>query len=207
MTDMNAASAQASRRIRLNMLLSAGLGAILAGALVWLLAARQVPATDVDGEEIMARLQALEERSAGPLGRAVASSAGAARADQAAYANLENAGEKQLTPGQMAARKAAMDAEFSRLPQDPSAGQRELEMLEGMTDARLANAGVLPADPVVDCKQDACRVSATFRSESEATDWATLYLTTGVASFASQARQAAVQMPDGRMRITLFVAK
>lgn len=100
-----------------------------------------------------------------------------------------------------------MEAEFLRQQADPASGQRELEMLSGMTSPLLTKAGVVPGDPEVECRRSACRVTANFRSESDATNWATLYITTLGGQYASHVRQAVVRRPDGTVEASLYMAK
>lgn len=187
---------------------SAAVGAGLVLAAWWLLAGQSAGQAAGDNREVMARLDALErrDRTVGPVGSDGPASGSRSFAREATPAG-ESGGEIILSPAQLAAQAKAMEAEFLRQRPDPASVQRELEILGAMTSPMLMKSGVIPSDPEVECRREACRVTASFRSESDASDWATLYLTTVGAAYASQARQAVVRGADGTVRASLYMAK
>jgi hypothetical protein len=208
MPHTNAPQPAISRRTLGLMVLAAAVGAGLVLAVWWLLSGGRGSQGGSSDREIVARLEALERQDqvGGQPGNGNATLMRRRADDSAGYRGGDQ-GETLSTPAQVAAQAKAMEAEFLRQRPDPASGQRELEMLGAMTSPMLAKSGVIPGDPEVECRHEACRITASFRSESDATDWATLYLTTVGAAYASQARQAVVTGPDGTVRASLYMAK
>ncbi len=189
------------------MLLAAAVGAALASALLWFMLDRDGGPAGRSDQDSVARLEALKDvntSDASPPRQQVLTSQAAG---QTVSRPRVNADEISLTPAQAAARKKAMDTEFRRKPADPSLAQLELDMLDGMMSPMLLSAGAIPGNPDIECRRGACKVTATFRSEAEATDWATLYLTTMGAKYGSRAQQAIVPLPDGSIRASLYIAE
>jgi hypothetical protein len=190
------------------MVLSAAVGAGLVLAVLWLLPGNHGGRGVSTDREIVARLEALERQDQiGGISSQVDTAPTRRHADDNAAYSGAGQGETLLTPAQVAAQAKAMEAEFLRQRPDPASAQRELEMLGAMTAPMLTRTGVVPGDPEVECRREACRITASFRSEFDAIDWATLYVTTLGAKYASHVRQAVVTKPDGTVQAILYMTK
>jgi hypothetical protein len=113
-----------------------------------------------------------------------------------------------LTPQQLARQQKqllqTLEAGFAAQPADANAPRVEIEMLRAMNDRLLNGTGVVPRNPDVTCKRDACRITAQFRNDADATDWAVYYLSTVGADYVGTARQALVRNPDGSTQLKLY---
>lgn len=113
-----------------------------------------------------------------------------------------------LTPQQSALKERqlanALEAGFAKQPDDANAPRVEIEMLRAMNDRLLAGTGVVPRNPDVTCKRDACRITAQFRNDADASDWAVYYLSTVGAGHVGNSRQTLVRNPDGSVQLKLY---
>jgi hypothetical protein len=101
-------------------------------------------------------------------------------------------------------RLRTCESRFSQEPADPNAGKVVDDMLKGMTDKQLAAAGIVPKDPDVQCRRDTCRIVANFRSSSDASDWAVLYVTLLGGNYVTTSQPVFVRTSDGTMQMRLF---
>lgn len=110
-------------------------------------------------------------------------------------------------PSQVAAPTLqAMEARFQEQPRDAQAMVVEDRLLQALVDKQLATSGIIAADPDVSCRQSACRVVATFRSESDAAAWGVLYMTVA-GSLVNRAQPLFVRQPDGSVQMRLFASR
>ena len=180
-------------------------------AITWLIAGRNGGSHDPDMQQLMSRLDALESRdqgsrprpgSAGPAGMPGMGQAGAA-------GNV--LGGAMMTPEEAEAknqeRLRTFESRFSQEPKDPNAPRVEDDMLKGMTDKQLAAAEIVPKDPDVQCRRDTCRIVANFRSSSDASDWAVLYVTLMGANYVTSSQPVFVKNPDGSTQMRLFASR
>lgn len=187
------------------MLFAAGLAAIL------LLRTRRPPETPQEAtiRALTGRVDALERAPAharqpgwraGPAGNRLADPAPVIRPAEGDAAGLD----PQQSALQEKRMIKAMEAGFARQPVDANAPRVEIEMLRAMSDRLLAGTEITPRDPDVTCKRDACRITASFRNDADATDWAVYYLSTVGAGYVGNARQALVRNPDGSVQLKLY---
>ena len=104
-------------------------------------------------------------------------------------------------------RLRTFESRFSQEPADPAAAKTEDDMLKGMTDKQLAAAEIVPKDPDVKCRRDTCRIVANFRSSSDASDWAVLYVTLMGANYVTSSQPVFVKAPDGSTQMRLFASR
>lgn len=175
-------------------------------AITWLVAGRNGGSHDADMQQLMSRLDALESRNQGSRPRP-----GAAGLDSGLPGMGDSAGSGlgQLpTPEQLEAknreRLRTFESRFSQEPADPNAGKVVDDMLKGMTDKQLAAANIVPKDPDVQCRRDTCRIVANFRSSSDASDWAVLYVTLLGGNYVTTSQPVFVRNPDGSTQMRLF---
>jgi|GEM_PF-3391627 len=181
-------------------------------AITWLVAGRGNGSHDPDMQQLMSRLDALESRNQGSRPRP-----GAQPGDSAGMpgmpgsANAGPLGGQMMTPEQAEAqnkeRLRTFESRFSQEPADPAAAKVEDDMLKGMTDKQLAAAEIVPKDPDVQCKRDTCRIVANFRSSSDASDWAVLYVTLMGANYVTTSQPVFVKAPDGSTQMRLFASR
>ena len=194
-------------------------GLACAAALVsitWLIAARGNREDNAGMQELMSRLDALEarsdaarpSRSAMPDGMTRAMPGGGAAGPNGAPGGL---GGQVLSPqeaeAQNQARLRQFESRFSQEPSDPAAARVEDDMLVGMTDDQLAAAEIVPRDPDVKCRRDTCRIVANFRSSSDASDWAVLYVTLMGSNYVTSSQPVFVKAADGSTQMRLFASR
>ena len=105
------------------------------------------------------------------------------------------------------ARLRQFESRFSQEPSDPAAAKVEDDMLVGMTDDQLAGAEIVPRDPDVKCRRDTCRITANFRSSSDASDWAVLYVTLMGSNYVTSSQPVFVKAADGSTQMRLFASR
>ena len=182
-------------------------------AITWLIAGRGNGGHDPDMQQLMSRMDALEGRNQGtrpPPG--AASMPGGAMGMGAQNGPPGSAlGGQMMTPEQAEAQNQArlrtFESRFSQEPADPAASKVEDDMLKGMTDKQLAAAEIVPKDPDVQCRRDTCRIVANFRSSSDASDWAVLYVTLMGANYVTTSQPVFVKAPDGSTQMRLFASR
>lgn len=181
-------------------------------AITWLVAGRNNGSHDPDMQQLMSRLDALEARNQGsrpnPGGALPGAPAGMGDANGPMGSAL---GRQMMTPEQAEAqnkeRLRTFESRFSQEPADPAAAKVEDDMLKGMTDKQLAAAEIVPKDPDVQCRRDTCRIVANFRSSSDASDWAVLYVTLMGANYVTSSQPVFVKAPDGSTQMRLFASR
>ena len=181
-------------------------------AITWLVAGRNNGSHDPDMQQLMSRLDALEARNQGsrpnPGGALPGAPAGMGDANGPMGSAL---GRQMMTPEQAEAqnkeRLRTFESRFSQEPADPAAAKVEDDMLKGMTDKQLAAAEIVPKDPDVQCRRDTCRIVANFRSSSDASDWAVLYVTLMGANYVTTSQPVFVKAPDGSTQMRLFASR
>jgi hypothetical protein len=182
--------------------------AIAIAALAWSLAvSRNAQEREADAMAlVLARLEAIErERPATGNGfhRPVATAPPAFSSPISPGGN-----DGQLTPAQAEAQSRAQlrhfEASFAQQPRDPGAPRVEVDMLAAMADEALSGAGVVPANPDVDCRRDICRIVADFPSRGDAVDWSALYLTLLGREYIGSAQPVFMSNADGSTRMQLF---
>ena len=181
-------------------------------AITWLVAGRNNGSHDPDMQQLMSRLDALEARNQGsrpnPGGALPGAPAGMGDANGPMGSAL---GRQMMTPEQAEAqnkeRLRTFESRFSQEPADPAAAKVEDDMLKGMTDKQLAAADIVPKDPDVQCRRDTCRIVANFRSSSDASDWAVLYVTLMGANYVTSSQPVFVKAPDGSTQMRLFASR
>jgi hypothetical protein len=177
-------------------------------AITWLIAGRNNGSHEGDMQQLMSRLDALESRNQGSRPRPGAASTGMPGGMTGPDGPNSIAGEQRLTPEQVEAknqeRLRTFESRFSQEPADPGAPKVEDDMLKGMTDKQLAAAGIVPKDPDVQCRRDTCRIVANFRSSSDASDWAVLYVTLMGANYVTSSQPVFVRNSDGTTQMRLF---
>ncbi len=104
-------------------------------------------------------------------------------------------------------RQKALEADFSRQPPDPASAALEIDMLKELNSRMLQGADIPLKEPDIACKRHTCRITATFRSSLDATDWATLYVTTLGADYVRQASPAFTTNSDGSIRMDLYATR
>lgn len=181
-------------------------------AVTWLIAGRNNGSRDPDMQQLLSRLDALESHNQGSRPRP--GGAGAAGMPGIGDANgpLGSAmGGQIMSPEQAEAknqeRLRTFESRFSQEPADPAAAKTEDDMLKGMTDKQLAAAEIVPKDPDVQCRRDTCRIVANFRSSSDASDWAVLYVTLMGANYVTSSQPVFVKAPDGSTQMRLFASR
>lgn len=177
-------------------------------AITWLVAGRGNGSHDPDMQQLMSRLDALESRNQGSRPRP----GGALPGGPMGGANGTSAlGGQMLSPEQAEAqskeRLRTFESRFSQEAADPAAARVEDDMLKGMTDKQLAAADIVPKDPDVQCRRDTCRIVANFRSSSDASDWAVLYVTLMGANYVTSSQPVFVKNPDGSTQMRLFASR
>ena len=181
-------------------------------AVTWMIAGRGGNGHEPDMQQLMSRLDAIEARNQGsrprPGGAASGRSAGIAGPEGSPLSGL---GGQMLTPEQAEAQNQArlrtFESRFSQEAADPAAAKVEDDMLKGMTDKQLAAAEIVPKDPDVQCRRDTCRIVANFRSSSDASDWAVLYVTLMGANYVTTSQPVFVKAPDGSTQMRLFASR
>lgn len=180
-------------------------------AITWLIAGRGPGSRDPDMQQLMSRLDALESRNQGSRPRPGNAGPGGMPGmgpDGPVGAGI---GGQMMTPEQAEAknqeRLRTFESRFSQEPADPAAAGVEDDMLKGMTDKQLAAAGIVPKDPDVQCRRDTCRVVANFRSSSDASDWAVLYVTLMGANYVTSSQPVFVKAADGSTQMRLFASR
>ena len=183
-------------------------------AITWLIAGRGNGGHDPDMQQLMSRLDALESRNQGSRpnpGAQPGDSTGMPGAGGANGALGSALGGQMMTPEQAEAknqeRLRTFESRFSQEPADPAAAKVEDDMLKGMTDKQLAAADIVPKDPDVQCRRDTCRIVANFRSSSDASDWAVLYVTLMGANYVTSSQPVFVKAPDGSTQMRLFASR
>jgi hypothetical protein len=195
-------------------------GIACAAALVsitWLIAGRDNRQDNPGMQQLMSRLDALEARSEAsrlrprgsmPDGMTSAMPGGGVPGPNGALAGL---GGQMLSPqeaeAQNQARLRQFESRFSQEPSDPAAAKVEDDMLVGMTDDQLAGAEIVPRDPDVKCRRDTCRITANFRSSSDASDWAVLYVTLMGSNYVTSSQPVFVKAADGSTQMRLFASR
>jgi hypothetical protein len=180
-------------------------------AITWLIAGRDNASRGPDMQQLMSRLDALEARNQGS--RPSPGGAGAASMPGMSGANgmLGASGMQLPTPEEMEAknqeRLRTFESRFAQEPADPAAAKVEDDMLKGMTDKQLAAAEIVPKDPDVKCRRDTCRIVANFRSSSDASDWAVLYVTLMGSNYVTTSQPVFVKAPDGSTQMRLFASR
>lgn len=179
-------------------------------AITWLIAGRGNGGHDNDVQQLMSRLDALEARNQGTRPRP-GGVGGPPVGMAGANGNALGADGEMMTPEQAEAqnkeRLRTFESRFSQEPADPNSGKVVDDMLKGMTDKQLAAAEIVPKDPDVQCRRDTCRVVATFRSSSDASDWAVLYVTLMGANYVTSSQPVFVRNPDGSTQMRLFASR
>jgi hypothetical protein len=180
-------------------------------AITWLIAGRNGGSRDTDMQQLMSRLDALESRNQGSRPRPGTGSPGMP-AGMTGPAGLNSAmGGDLLSPEQAEAknqeRLRTFESRFSQEPADPAAGRVVDDMLKGMTDKQLASADIVPKDPDVQCRRDTCRIVANFRSSSDASDWAVLYVTLMGANYVTSSQPVFIRNSDGTTQMRLFASR
>jgi hypothetical protein len=179
-------------------------------AITWLIAGRNNGSRDPDLQQLMSRLDALAARNQGSRPRPGGAGAGAASMPGMAGANGA-LGAQMPTPEEVEAknqeRLRTFESRFSQEPADPAAAKVEDDMLRGMTDKQLAAAEIVPKDPDVQCRRDTCRIVANFRSSSDASDWAVLYVTLMGSNYVTTSQPVFVKAPDGSTQMRLFASR
>jgi hypothetical protein len=181
-------------------------------AITWLIAGRGNGGHDPDMQQLMSRLDALEARNQGSRPNPGGALPGGPAAMGDANGPLGSAlGRQAMTPEQAEAqnkeRLRTFESRFSQEPADPAAAKVEDDMLKGMTDKQLAAAEIVPKDPDVQCRRDTCRIVANFRSSSDASDWAVLYVTLMGANYVTSSQPVFVKAPDGSTQMRLFASR
>jgi hypothetical protein len=182
-------------------------------AITWLIAGRDSGGKDPDMQQLMSRLDALESRNQGSRPRP-----GAQSGDPSGMPGMGQGGPlgsalggQMMTPEQAEAknqeRLRTFESRFSQEPADPGAAKVEDDMLKGMTDKQLAAAEIVPKDPDVQCHRDTCRIVANFRSSSDASDWAVLYVTLMGSNYVTSSQPVFVKAPDGSTQMRLFASR
>jgi len=194
-------------------------GLACAAALVcitWLIAARDNREDNAGMQQLMSRLDALEARSEAashasrssmPGGMASAMSAGGMPGPNGALGLGGQTPSPQEVEAQNQARLRQFESRFSQEPSDPAAAKVEDDMLVGMTDDQLAGAEIVPRDPDVKCRRDTCRITANFRSSSDASDWAVLYVTLMGSNYVTSSQPVFVKAADGSTQMRLFASR
>jgi hypothetical protein len=101
----------------------------------------------------------------------------------------------------------ASEARFRDQPRDAASLAAEDSLLRAVVDQQLATSGITPRNPPdVACRQDSCRITARFRSQSDAADWATLYMTVAATEL-SRAEPVFVAQPDGSVEMRLYAER
>jgi hypothetical protein len=168
-------------------------------------------------QQLMSRLDALEARSEAsrlhpresmPDGMTRAMPGSGVPGPNGALTAL---GGQMLSPEEAEAqnqtRLRQFESRFSQEPSDPAAARIEDEMLVGMTDDQLAAAEIVPRDPDVKCRRDTCRIVANFRSSSDASDWAVLYVTLMGSNYMTSSQPVFVKAADGSTQMRLFASR
>ena len=181
-------------------------------AITWLVAGRNNGSGDPDVQQLMSRLDALESRNQGSRPQPGGAMPGGPAGIGGANGPLGSAlGGQMVTPEQAEAqnkeRLRTFESRFSQEAADPAAAKVEDDMLKGMTDKQLAAAEIVPKDPDVQCRRDTCRIVANFRSSSDASDWAVLYVTLMGANYVTSSQPVFVKAPDGSTQMRLFASR
>jgi len=180
-------------------------------AVTWLIAGRGNGGRDPDMQQLMSRLDALESRNQG-------SRPGPGGVGGASMPGMQQGGPlgagldvQRMSPEEAEAknqeRLRTFESRFSQEPADPAAARVEDDMLKGMTDKQLAAAEIVPKDPDVQCRRDTCRIVANFRSSSDASDWAVLYVTLMGANYVTSSQPVFVKAADGSTQMRLFASR
>ena len=186
--------------------------AIALVAVTWMIAGRGGNGREPDMQQLMSRLDAIEARNQGsrprPGGASSGRPAGIAGPEGSPLSGL---GGQMLTPEQAEAQNQArlrtFESRFSQEAADPAAAKVEDDMLRSMTDKQLAAAEIVPKDPDVQCRRDTCRIVATFRSSSDASDWAVLYVTLMGSNYVTTSQPVFVKDPNGGTQMRLFASR
>ena len=182
-------------------------------AITWLVAGRGNGGHDPDMQQLMSRLDALESRNQGSRPQPGASPMPGMPAGMGgANGPLGSAmGGQMMSPEQAEAQNQArlrtFESRFSQEPADPTASKVEDDMLKGMTDKQLAASEIVPKDPDVQCRRDTCRIVANFRSTSDASDWAVLYVTLMGGIYVTTSQPVFVMAPVGSTQMRLFASR
>ncbi|MFT3896825.1 MAG: hypothetical protein QM719_03905 [Thermomonas sp.] len=185
--------------------------AVVLVAITWLVAGRNNGSRDPDMQQLMSRLDALESRNQGSRPPSGAAGPGAAMPGMGQGGPLGAMGGQMPTPEEVEAknqeRLRTFESRFSQEPADPGASKVEDDMLKGMTDKQLAAADIVPKEPDVQCRRDTCRIVANFRSSSDASDWAVLYVTLMGSNYVTTSQPVFVKAPDGSTQMRLFASR
>ena len=181
-------------------------------AVTWMIAGRGGNGHEPDMQQLMSRLDAIEARNQGTRPRPGGAASGPpAGMGGASGSPLSGLGGQMLTPEQAEAQNQArlrtFESRFSQEAADPAAAKVEDDMLKGMTDKQLAAAEIVPKDPDVQCRRDTCRIVANFRSSSDASAWAVLYVTLMGANYVTTSQPVFVKAPDGSTQMRLFASR
>jgi hypothetical protein len=180
-------------------------------AITWLIAGRNNDSRGPDLQQLMSRLDAIEARNQGSRPQPGGAGPGSMPRIGLGGPHESALGGQAMTPEEAEAknqeRLRTFESRFSQEPADPAAAKVEDDMLKGMTDKQLAAAEIVPRDPDVQCRRDTCRIVANFRSSSDASDWAVLYVTLMGSNYVTTSQPVFVKAPDGSTQMRLFASR
>lgn len=167
------------------------------------------PAASEPGlQQVMARLDALEQRSAvtrrpdGALG-------GAGPSTPSRLAAIDAMQGKNRSPEEMAAEQARqhreLEAAFARDAADPVGGGKVENVLEQtVTGETMTTTGLQPDDVQIQCKRSSCRTVGSFAKRGDAEDWGLFYITAAGGNVLSNTQMVYVPQPDGSVQVRIY---
>lgn len=199
---MNQPSQSPASRRAMILITGAAVLVAIAALLLFMNARSDARAQQQQSQKLEERLQALES-GAGRLPPPGPGGASAPRrGGQDSSLNLM---DNAPSPAELEAKRVALENDFNSRATDPGAAARELHMLEALTAPELKDVGIAPTDPDVDCRQGRCRLTASFKSAADASDWIVYYVTIVGGQHVSRSQPAFVQRPDGKTELKLYM--
>jgi hypothetical protein len=199
-------------RQNITVVVMAGVVALAVGLAAGLLINRagRPAADDAAMARVLARLDALEAGGPAAAPRSQAFADPQARQLAAFQAGLTSGKPVPAARGQTVApqeRIRALDARFVQDASDAGAAKVELDMLKAMAEGQMVSTGLVAGNPDVECRRHGCRITADFRGQDEAMEWALDFVTMVGQGAVNNAQPVVVANPDGSARLRLYASR